>query len=323
MADDVAKWLYRLEASYAWTSPFPLDADYAFADSQGKVRLILERNGAITVTRGYAWNGCSPKFRALDLLFGTPEGVVNARTGQRKTYFASLVHDALYQFRADGLPLSRAQCDHCFLFLMRESGFVLAPLYWLAVRAFGGLVHAATRGYRHWRGTALRITPEMAPPPPAAEAAGRTSGMSAALHATAARAPSPAMRVASVDHFVLYVADVDATIAFYERALGMQSVTFAGGRRALGFGSQKINLHPAGREYVPHAVNPARGAGDFCLLTEVPLDDVISHLGAAGVAIEEGPVMKTGATGPIRSVYFRDPDGNLVEVSNRAMGDRR
>lgn len=135
------------------------------------------------------------------------------------------------------------------------------------------------------------------------------------------------MHIASLDHFVLYVADVDATIAFYERVLGMKAVTFAGGRRALGFGSQKINLHASGREYVPHAVNPARGAGDFCLLTDVPLEEVIAHLGAQGVAIEQGPVPKTGATGPIRSVYFRDPDGNLVEVSNRVgepeRGDRR
>ena len=72
MADDVAKWLYRLPANYTWTSPFRHDADYAFADSRGRVRLVLERNGAITVTRGYTWNGCSPKFRILDLLVRTP-----------------------------------------------------------------------------------------------------------------------------------------------------------------------------------------------------------------------------------------------------------
>ncbi|MCC6380077.1 MAG: VOC family protein [Burkholderiales bacterium] len=125
------------------------------------------------------------------------------------------------------------------------------------------------------------------------------------------------MEVASVDHFVLTVGDVDATVAFYQRALGMRAVTFAGGRRALGFGAQKINLHPAGREFAPHARNPARGAGDFCLLTDVPLDAVAAHLRETGVTIEEGPVARTGATGPIRSVYFRDPDGNLVEVSNR------
>ena len=304
MGDDVAKWLYRLDASYRWTSPFTLDGDRVFADAGGRIRLILERDGAITVTRGYAWNGCSPKFRVLDLLVGTPEGVVNARTGERKTYFASLVHDALYQFRSDGLPLSRAQCDRCFLLLMRESGFALAPLYWAAVRVFGWLVHAATRRARHWGGSVSRILSELERAP-------------AAAAARSADAPGRAMEVASVDHFVLTVGDVDATVAFYQRALGMRAVTFAGGRRALGFGAQKINLHPAGREFAPHARNPARGAGDFCLLTDVPLDAVAAHLRETGVTIEEGPVARTGATGPIRSVYFRDPDGNLVEVSNR------
>ena len=304
MGDDVAKWLYRLDASYRWTSPFTLDGDRVFADAEGRIRLILESDGAITVTRGYAWNGCSPKFRVLDLLVGTPEGVVNARTGERKTYFASLVHDALYQFRSVGLPLSRAQCDRCFLLLMRESGFALAPLYWAAVRVFGWLVHAATRRTREWKGTASRIPPELARPTGAATAP--TPGP-----------PVQAMEVASLDHFVLTVGDVDATVAFYERALGMRAATFAGGRRALGFGAQKINLHPAGREFAPHARNPARGAGDFCLLTDVPLDAVAAHLRETFVTIDEGPVARTGATGSIRSVYFRDPDGNLVEVSNR------
>ena len=116
---------------------------------------------------------------------------------------------------------------------------------------------------------------------------------------------------------MLYCADVDATIAFYVRALGMDAVTFGGGRRALAFGGQKINLHPSGSEYVPHARNPARGAGDFCLLTDVPLDDVIAHFAALGIPIVDGPVPKTGARGPLRSVYVRDPDGNLVEVANQ------
>ena len=326
MADDVAKWLYRLPVNYTWTSPFRLDADYAFADDGGRVRLVLERNGAITVTRGYAWNGCSPKFRVLDLLVGTPEGVVNARTGQRKTYFASLVHDALYQFLDDGLPLARKQADLVFLFLMRESGFRLAPVYWLFVRAFGGLVHLATRRARRWRGAMTRIDAEAPPPaqaaaPASAGPAGATRGMSAALYAYASRPPAvPAMRLASLDHLGLTVADVDATIAFYVRTLGMQQVTFGAGRKALAFGNQKINLHAAGREFAPHAAAPTRGSADLCFLTDVPLDRVIEHLGACGVAIEEGPVMRTGATGPIRSVYLRDPDGNLIEVSNPAPG---
>jgi len=115
---------------------------------------------------------------------------------------------------------------------------------------------------------------------------------------------------------VLTVADIDATCEFYTRILGMEKVVFAGGRVALGFGNQKINLHPAGSEYEPRAKNAVPGSGDFCLITKTPLADVIVRLDVSGIAIIEGPVNKTGATGPLRSVYFRDPDDNLVEVSN-------
>ncbi len=126
------------------------------------------------------------------------------------------------------------------------------------------------------------------------------------------------MDIERIDHFVLTVKDLDATCAFYEKVLGMAPVTFAGGRRALAFGRQKINLHRAGHEFEPKAARATPGSGDFCLVTATPLAQVVAHLGACGVAIEQGPVDKTGATGPIRSVYFRDPDGNLVEVSNYA-----
>ena len=119
-----------------------------------------------------------------------------------------------------------------------------------------------------------------------------------------------------IDHMVLTIADIDATCEFYGRVLGMEKVVFAGGRVALGFGKQKINLHPAGNEYDPRAKHPVPGSGDLCLITETPLDDVIAHLESEGVEIIEGPVAKTGATGPITSVYFRDPDENLIEVSN-------
>lgn len=119
-----------------------------------------------------------------------------------------------------------------------------------------------------------------------------------------------------IDHMVLTVADIDATCEFYGRVLGMEKIVFAGGRVALGFGSQKINLHPAGNEYDPRAKNPVPGSADFCLITETPLDAVIAHLEANGIGITEGPVPKTGATGALNSVYFRDPDDNLVEVSN-------
>ena len=124
------------------------------------------------------------------------------------------------------------------------------------------------------------------------------------------------MDVDRIDHIVMTVKSIDATCAFYERVLGMQRVTFAGGRYALAFGRQKINLHESGREFEPKAHVAAPGTLDVCLITTTPLADVIEHLARCDVAIIEGPVSKTGATGPIRSVYFRDPDDNLIEVSN-------
>ncbi|HTS22364.1 MAG TPA: VOC family protein [Casimicrobiaceae bacterium] len=128
------------------------------------------------------------------------------------------------------------------------------------------------------------------------------------------------MRIDSLDHFVLTVADVEATLGFYHRVLGMEAVTFAGGRKALAFGRQKINLHPHGGEFEPKALRPVPGSADLCFLTAVPLGEVAAHLETEGVAIIEGPVRRTGATGPILSVYFRDPDGNLIEVSNPVTG---
>jgi len=124
------------------------------------------------------------------------------------------------------------------------------------------------------------------------------------------------MNIDRIDHVVMTVRSVDATCAFYERVLGMQPVTFAGGRRALAFGRQKINLHEAGREFEPKAHLAAPGTLDICLVTTTPLPQVIEHLARCNVTIIEGPVAKTGATGPLRSVYFRDPDQNLIEVSN-------
>jgi len=123
------------------------------------------------------------------------------------------------------------------------------------------------------------------------------------------------MRITALDHVVLTVADIDATVAFYARVLGLQKVEFGEGRVALQCGAQKINLHRRGREFVPHAHAPAAGGGDFCLIAEGGLDAVIAELEAAGVAIELGPVARTGAVGPIESVYIRDPDKNLVEIA--------
>ena len=124
------------------------------------------------------------------------------------------------------------------------------------------------------------------------------------------------MNIDRIDHVVMTVRSVDATCAFYEHVLGMQPVTFAGGRRALAFGRQKINLHEAGREFEPKAHLAAPGTLDICLVTTTPLPQVIEHLARCNVTIIEGPVAKTGATGPLRSVYFRDLDQNLIEVSN-------
>ena len=119
-----------------------------------------------------------------------------------------------------------------------------------------------------------------------------------------------------IDHVVLTVFDLERTCDFYGRVLGMRRETFAGGRTALSFGRQKLNLHVAGREFEPKALNPRPGAIDLCLIAATPLAEVAAHLKDCGVVIAAGPVSKTGATGPITSVYFRDPDGNLIEVSN-------
>lgn len=128
-------------------------------------------------------------------------------------------------------------------------------------------------------------------------------------------APEPGLRISGLDHLVLTVADVERTVAFYERVLGMRPVSFGEGRRALAFGSSKINLHEVGREILPRAAHPVAGSADLCLVTQAPQSQVVEHLEACGVAVEEGPVPRTGALGPITSTYLRDPDGNLIEVS--------
>lgn len=119
--------------------------------------------------------------------------------------------------------------------------------------------------------------------------------------------------ISSIDHIVLTVRDIEASVAFFERVLGMQAVTFAETRRALRFGDQKINLQRLGEET---RNNAGIGSGDLCLVTDWQIDKVVAHLQAEGVTIVEGPVAKSGALGPITSVYFNDPDMNLIEVSH-------
>jgi catechol 2,3-dioxygenase-like lactoylglutathione lyase family enzyme len=131
-------------------------------------------------------------------------------------------------------------------------------------------------------------------------------------------------RLDSLDHLVLTVANIPETIAFYETALGMVADQFtpADGttRWALKFGCHKINLHQAGAEFEPKAERPTPGSADLCFLTEIPLSEWQAHLASQGVEVIEGPVARTGATGPITSIYLRDPDGNLLEVSNISTG---
>lgn len=119
-----------------------------------------------------------------------------------------------------------------------------------------------------------------------------------------------------LDHLVLTVKNIEATCRFYHQVLRMEIVTFAGGRKGLAFGRNKINLHQQGKEFEPKADRPTTGSADFCLVTETPIAEVIKQLQHCNVPIVDGPVEKIGALGPMISVYFRDPDLNLVEVSN-------
>ena len=124
------------------------------------------------------------------------------------------------------------------------------------------------------------------------------------------------MKLDRLDHLVLTVRNIETTCTFYSNVLGMEVVTFENGRKALSFGSQRINLHEAGKEFEPKASRSTPGSADLCFTTTTPIDQVIRRLELSKVRILEGPVMRTGALGQVISVYFRDPDLNLIEVSN-------
>ena len=124
--------------------------------------------------------------------------------------------------------------------------------------------------------------------------------------------------ITSLDHLVLTVADLDATVHFYCEGLGMRLETFGAGRKALHFGAQKINLHVLGKEFEPKATHPTPGSADLCFLTDQPPPRVGERLAALGHPVIEGPVERAGATGPITSIYARDPDGNLIAIARRA-----
>ncbi len=157
------RWLYRLDCNFEWDSGHRVPENLVFRDKKGMVRLIIKKSGIITVTRGFAWNGCSPKFCIFDILVGTPEGTVHAVTGRPKTYYASLVHDALYQFLPDGLPIRRRDADRFFLALLAVSEFAPRRIYWLAVRIIGGVIWRATRRHRKNHGELQKFS-ELMPP---------------------------------------------------------------------------------------------------------------------------------------------------------------
>ena len=123
------------------------------------------------------------------------------------------------------------------------------------------------------------------------------------------------MQIERLDHLVLTVQDLQKTLAFYVDVLGMQAITFGQGRHALQYGQQKINLHIKGHEFEPKAQQVMCGSADLCFITSTPLEQVEQELKQAGLDILEGPVQRTGAMGPINSLYVRDPDGNLIEIS--------
>ena len=124
------------------------------------------------------------------------------------------------------------------------------------------------------------------------------------------------MKISHLDHLVLTVADIETTCQFYQSALNFEVITFGENRKALRFGTQKINLHEAGKEFEPKALRPTVGSADLCFVAETPLDEVIAHLQNRNINIIEGPIQRTGAMGKILSVYLRDPDQNLIEISN-------
>jgi catechol 2,3-dioxygenase-like lactoylglutathione lyase family enzyme len=125
------------------------------------------------------------------------------------------------------------------------------------------------------------------------------------------------MKIDAIDHIAITVADIERTCEFYTRVLGAAVMMVAGGRKAVKIGKQKINLHGPGSFAMPVAATPTEGAADICLLTKLPLIDVLRHLAAEKVPVEVGPIERSGARGPILSVYIRDPDGNLIEIANQ------
>jgi hypothetical protein len=150
------RWIFVLDADYIYSLRGHLPSDwnegYAFIDEKGRRRLEIHPNGDARVLGGYAWDGCTPKFSVCDIVIGTPDGIPNETTKKPKAYFASLMHDALYQFLDAHLPLSRAQADRLFLEILTRDNFAPRRIYYLAVRVFGGMFRLFTRWKRSYAG---------------------------------------------------------------------------------------------------------------------------------------------------------------------------
>lgn len=169
MCKNGEKWLFRLEEDFTWQSGRDFSQDLAFYDKKGKRRLEIRKDGSLTVLKNYAWDGCTPKFCFLDILFGTPDGIVDKRTGKPKTYYATLIHDVLYQFLDDDLPITRKEADDYFLRLMTDTQFTLRDLYYWAVRLLGGLAQRFGKRLRQNAGKCeplISLTPAPSPPAP-------------------------------------------------------------------------------------------------------------------------------------------------------------
>ncbi len=150
---DEVKWVFCLEEDFNYNSGIPIPQKCIFRDKEGIIRLIIDRDGKLTVKKGYAWNGCSPKIRLFDLQIGTPDGVVHKDTGKPKTYYATCIHDSLYQFMQEIAPISRADVDRMFLELMKDTKFIFAHVYWFFVRLLGWIVWRTRKRTRDLHGT--------------------------------------------------------------------------------------------------------------------------------------------------------------------------
>lgn len=157
MSELALKWIYVLDEDWEWPSGHDFGAGAAFEDSTGRRRLELRPGGGICVLKDYAWDGCTPKFALWDIVIGTPDGVPNSITKKPKAYYASLLHDALYQFLDAGLPLTRAQADRLFLDVLAKHRFAPRWIYYAAVRLLGGLSRQVTKRKRRYKGRKVAL----------------------------------------------------------------------------------------------------------------------------------------------------------------------